>query len=411
MFCILDKSIKRKSHLSSNNERGKPLGALDEITVLDVTHVLAGPFCTYQMALLGADVLKIEPPNAPDCARGRGPDGDANAEGLGLNYQTQGGNKRALALDLDNEEGRDVLRALVSKADVLVENYATGGMARLGLGYAELSKINPALIYCSLSGYGDTGPEAETGAYDNVIQAASGTIAQCGGIKPGVSFVDYSTGYAAAFAVVSALVQRARNGNGCHISVSMLEVAMQMMSPEAAAVQHPANTRRAKEAGIQIYETSDGELALGAFRPNQYRKLAAVMGTLGHALPGLQEIHSWEDVWNISDQIKVRIAEIFSGRSNADWLRDLRAADLPAEPVKTLAEAVANPQLQARGYFQPNPAGTLETLPVTAFRMSEGGPALSIAPPKHGEHSVDVLREVGLDENQINALLVKGVIK
>ena len=218
------------------------MSALDKITVLDVTHVLAGPFCTYQLALLGADVLKIEAPDAPDCARGRGPDAAANAAGLGLNYQTQGGNKRALALDLDDEAGRDIFRSLVRKADVIVENYAAGGMARRGLGFDALSKINPALIYCSLTGYGDTGPEAETGAYDNVIQAASGTIAQCGGIKPGVSFVDYSAGYAAAFAVTSALVQRARTGKGCHISVSMLEVAMQLMSPEAAAAQHPTST-------------------------------------------------------------------------------------------------------------------------------------------------------------------------
>jgi crotonobetainyl-CoA:carnitine CoA-transferase CaiB-like acyl-CoA transferase len=387
------------------------LGALEKISVLDVTHVLAGPFCTYQLALLGADVLKIEPPDAPDCARGRGPDAAANAAGLGLNYQTQGGNKRALSLDLDTEEGRAVLRTLVRDADVLVENYATGGMARRGLGFDELSALNPGLIYCSLTGYGDTGPDAETGAYDNVIQAVSGTIDQCGGVKPGVSFVDYSTGYAAAFAVTSALVQRARTGKGCHISVSMLEVAMQMMSPEAAAAQHPIAINRGKEVGILTYPTADTQITLGVFRPEQYRKLAGMFTALGHPMPALDHIQSWDDVWNITDAVKTNLTQVFRTRPTSEWVHHLRATDLPAEPVRTLAEAVQNPQLAARGYFQPNPDGSPETLPLTAFRMSDGGPELKHAPPKHGQHSVDVLREVGLNDDQIAALMAKGVVK
>jgi crotonobetainyl-CoA:carnitine CoA-transferase CaiB-like acyl-CoA transferase len=171
-------------------------GALQNIRVLDLTHVLAGPFCTYQMALLGADVIKIEDTVNPDCARGRGPDSAENALGLGLNYQVQGANKKSLALNLRDAKGADLLRELVRGADVLVENYTTGALTRLGLGYADLAVENPGLIYCSITGYGDYGPQAEHGAYDNVIQATSGTIAQCGGIKPGISFVDYATGYA-----------------------------------------------------------------------------------------------------------------------------------------------------------------------------------------------------------------------
>lgn len=387
------------------------MGALDEITVLDVTHVLAGPFCSYQMALLGADVIKVEPQNAPDCARGRGPDAFANAAGLGLNYQTQGGNKRALAVDLKTPEGMSVFYTLVGKADVLVENYATGAMARLGLGYDDLCKINPTLIYCSVTGYGDTGPEADTGAYDNVIQAVSGTIAQCGGIKPRVSYIDYSTGYAAAFAVTAALVQRGRTGRGCQISVSMLEVAMQMMSPEVAAVQHPVTVARDPEAGISLYETAQGQLMLGAFQPQQYRKLAEMFAGLGYDLSELASIQSWEDVWAVSPETKAKLAHVLGTRTAADWLCHFRAADLPAEPVKTLSEAVSNPQFNARGYFQANPDGTPETLPLTAFTMSEGGAALTMAPPKHGQHSVEILREAGLSQDQIDTLIARDVIK
>ncbi len=386
------------------------MGALANIKVIDVTHVLAGPFCTYQLALLGADVLKIESPTEPDCARGRGPDDAANAAGVGLNYQVQGGNKRALALDLADPEGRDIFLTLVRDADVLVENYTTGALARLGLGYEVLSDINPALIHCSLTGYGDTGPEAETGAYDNVIQATSGTIAQCGGQKPGVSFIDYSTGYSAAFAVTSALLQRVQTGRGCHVSVSMLEVAMQMMSPEVAAAQHPSDTKRDKEAGIQTYQTLDGRLTLGVFRPLQYRKFAAVLAELGSAVPLLDNIRTWQDVWSISSETNEQLVEIFKARPTAFWIQHLRAADLPAEPVKTLSEAVESPQLVARAYFQPNPDDPKATLPLTAFRMSEGGPALSTAPPRHGQHSAEVLREIGLTEDQIETLFGKGIV-
>lgn len=386
------------------------MSALKNTKVIDVTHVLAGPFCTYQLALLGADVLKIESPTEPDCARGRGPDDVANAAGLGLNYQVQGGNKRALALDLADPEGRDIFLTLVRDADVLVENYATGALAKLGLDYHVLSDINPALVHCSLSGYGDTGPEAETGAYDNVIQATSGTIGQCGGRKPGVSFIDYSTGYSAAFAVTSALLQRVQTGRGCHISVSMLEVAMQMMSPEVAAAQHPSDTKRSKEAGIMTYQTLDGRLTLGVFRPLQYRKFATVLADMGTAVPLLDKIRTWQNVWSIPSETKARLEEIFRTQSSAFWVQRLRAADLPAEPVKTLSEAAQSPQLSARTYFRPNPKDAKATLPLTAFRMSEGGPALSSAPPRHGEHSADVLREIGLNEDQIEALFEKGVV-
>lgn len=385
-------------------------GALENIRVLDVTHVLAGPFCTYQMALLGADVIKVESPDAPDCARGRGPDEAANAQGLGLNYQVQGGNKRALTLDLSQPQGRDILLELVRDADVFVENYTTGALERLGLGYEDLARVNPALIHCSVTGYGDTGPYAARGAYDNVIQAGSGAIGQCGGVKPGVSYVDYATGYSAAFAVTSALVQRARTGRGCHISVSMLEVAMQMMAPEAAAAQHPDQVARGKEAGIASYDTADGRLMLGAFRPAQYRRLAALLRQVGEPVAELEDVHDWSDVWALGEGVKARLAAIFRGKDSEAWLELLRAADLPAEPVVPLTQAVQHDQLKARDYFRANPEDARATLPLTAFRMSEGGPDLTAAPPRHGQHSDAILADMGLSAAQIETLRQQGVI-
>lgn len=383
---------------------------LTGIKVLDLTHVLAGPFCSYQLALMGADVIKIEDPLNPDCARGRGPDDGLNAAGLGLNYQVQGGNKRSLALNLRSPEGADVLRKLVSGADILVENYTTGALAALGLGYSDLSEVNPQLIHCSLTGYGDCGPQAEHGAYDNTIQAASGTIAQCGGLKPGVSFVDYAAGYAAAFAITAALTGRAQSGCGTQISVSMLEVAMQMMAPEAAAAQQQDPVVRGKEAGITSYETKGGTLMLGAFRPVQYRKLAAMLDGLGHPLPALADIHDWPDVWALSDVTKSKLRDIFLTSDADTWVTRLRAADLPGERVRTLTEAVTSPQLAARGYFQPSPRDTTTILPTSAFHLDGRGARLCIAPPALGQNSRDILADMGLTRDQIEQLFKNGIV-
>lgn len=384
-------------------------GALHKFRVLDLTHVLAGPFCTYQLALLGADVIKIEDPSNPDCARGRGPDEAGNAQGLGLNYQVQGGNKKSLSLNLRDPEGANILRALVRDADVLVENYATGALAGLGLGYDELSGENPALIYCSITGYGDTGPQAHHGAYDNVIQAASGIIAQCGGVKPGVSFVDYATGYAAAFAVTAALTQRTDSGQGTHISVSMLEVAMQMMAPEAAA-QHIDAPKRSKEAGITCYNTAAGQVMLGAFHPAQYRALAAVLDAIGHPVPALATIQSWSDVWAISDDSKATLRAVFAQKTAAEWVEVLHNADLPGEQIRSLLQAVQLPQLAARGFFQPSPDAPDVSLPTAAFTMTHGGAKLHSGPPKHGQQTREVLGSMGLSADQIEQLYAQGIV-
>lgn len=385
-------------------------GALEDTVVLDLTHVLAGPFCTYQLALLGAQVIKVEPPDAPDCARGRGPDGMANAQGLGLNYQVQGGNKRALALDLKDPRGRDILLRMVRQADVLVENYATGAMDALGLGYEVLKQVHPGLIHCSITGFGDSGPEAGTLAYDNVIQATSGIMAQCGGVKAGVSFVDYATGYAAAFAITSALVLKSRTGEGNHISVSMLEVAMQTMAPEVAAAQQPPMTQKRNEIGIGCYDTADGRLMIGAFRPTQYGKLAAMFAALGHVLPGLEDISDWNDVWSMGEDTRDSLATVLRTRPAQEWRSLFHAADLPAEVVRPLRDAVTDPQLAARGYFQPNPDMPGVSLPTAGFSMTTGGARLHAAPPRVGEHTTDILQDLGLDPSEISSLRAGGVV-
>lgn len=185
---------------------------------------------------------------------------------------------------------------------------------------------------------------------------------------------------------------------------------MQMMAPEAAAAQSPATAKRGKEPGIASYDTKDGQLMLGAFHPAQYRKLAALLDGLGHPLPALATIHNWPDVWTIDAASMSALRDIFMTADADTWVTRLRAADLPAERVKTLAEAVDLPQLVARGYFQPNPDNPSTALPTTAFHMGGEGTTVRLAPPSLGQHSQTVLTEMGLDARQIGQLIDAGIV-
>ena len=210
--------------------------AFDKIRVIDTTHVLAGPFASYQLAVLGAEVIKVESPDDPDQARLQGSDRALNDIGMGTAFMSQASNKKTLALDLKTEAGKAAMKRLISTADVFVENYRPGAFDALGLGYEEMSKLNPKLIYCSISAFGSNGPRREQTAYDNVIQSFSGMMAMTGHgdgrpLKSGAPVVDYATGTTAAFAISTALFQREREGGkGQFIDVSMLDVAMVLYS-------------------------------------------------------------------------------------------------------------------------------------------------------------------------------------
>lgn len=382
------------------------------IKVLDLTHVLAGPFCTYQFALLGADVIKIEPPDNPDCARGRGPDPAQNAALRGLNYQVQASNKRAMTLDLKKTSGQSILKEMVKSADILVENFRTGALDALGLGYDDLSQINPKIIYCSLTGYGIGGPRAGENAYDNTIQATSGIIEQSGGHKPGVSFVDYAAGYNAAFAISSALHQRHITGKGTYISSSMFEVAMTMMAPEAAAAAYPIKANREKEAGISAYETADGILMIGAFTVDQNRRMFELFEENEINFdPSLKEPANWEELWALSKDLKVVLSEILKEKTADEWHELFISHQLPASRQKTLSEAVSDPQLEP--YFSTVEKGAGDTyapkLPTAAYHF-ENGPEITLPAPGFGEHTDEILKEYGRTKDEIDTLRKEGVI-
>src|ERR1700680_3017338 len=253
------------------------------IRVIDATHVLAGPFATYQLAVLGADVIKVEHPDEPDQSRGTGSDKALNRAQLGTAFLAQASNKRAITLDLKAERDRDIIKKLVKTADVFVENYRPGALEALGLGYEALSAINPRLIYASFSAFGQTGPRREQTAYDHVIQATSGIMAMTGTkevhpIKFGSPAIDYATGMTGAFALASALFQRERTGRGQRIDMAMLDVAMILMSSHLAGYLrngvHPKpHGNKHPHATNSAYTTKTGLLMLGASNLRQQRRL------------------------------------------------------------------------------------------------------------------------------------------
>ncbi|MEP7328367.1 MAG: CoA transferase [Betaproteobacteria bacterium] len=382
--------------------------SFDGVRVLDLTHVLAGPFCTYQFAVLGADVIKIESPTMPDCARGRGPDATQNAALRGLNFEVQGGNKRALALNLKDVRGRDILLRLAAEADVLVDNYRAGALAALGLDDATLQRANPALILCSITGYGQSGPRAHVNAYDNVLQAASGIMtrtgtAASGPIKTGASFVDYASGWCAAFAIASALFQRERDGRGQRIDCAMFDAALTMMAPELAATLQGTTPIRA-EAGLGCYATADGLLMLGAFTPQQNHQLWIALER-----PDFAALESWEQLWSHASAMRDVLTQRLSERDAHQWMMFFHEIGIPAERVRGLDEAARDPQLAHRALLDRANEHS-PVVPVAAFRFEHDGPTLDRPAPGVGEHSDEILRELGLAPVDIASLRAAGVV-
>ena len=378
------------------------------IRVIDVTHVLAGPFATYQLAVLGADVIKVEHPDEPDQSRSGGTDKALNRAQLGTSFLAQASNKRAITLDLKAERDRDILKKLVATADVFVENYRPGALEALGLGYEALSAINPRLIYASLSAFGDSGPRRERTAYDHVIQATSGIMAMTGTpdfnpVMFGAPAIDYATGTTGAFALSAALFQRERSGRGQRIDMAMLDVAMILMSSHLTGYlrngTHPTpHGNRHAYATNGAYETKDGLLMLGASNLRQQRRLWTVR-------PDLIKRSNDERAQDHARETAV-LTEILKTRTAAEWEEFFQARHVPAARVRTMGEAVADPQTASRGVIHrhasaPGIEGGFG-VPVAAFTFAHGGPRVDTPPPAVGQHNEEIFAELGLAKRKVS---------
>jgi crotonobetainyl-CoA:carnitine CoA-transferase CaiB-like acyl-CoA transferase len=388
------------------------------IRVIDATHVLAGPFAAYQLALLGADVIKVEHPYDPDQSRLTGTDRTLGRVHMGTSYLTQASNKRSLTLDLKHSAGQDIFKKLIATADVLVENYRPAALDALGLGYEAMTAINPRLIYASMSAFGQRGPRSQHTAYDYVIQATSGIMAMTGTtdvnpIKFGSPAIDYATGTTGAFALASALFQRERTGRGQRVDLAMLDVAMILMGSHVTGYtrtgHHPKpNGNINEQVTASCYPTRDGLLMLGASNMRQYRRFWRVLGRPELIQPDLE---AREHVRETETKL---IAEILMERTADEWERFFQERHVPAARVRTMGEALDDPQLEARGIRHRHTGATdvdgAFTVPVAAFGFAEGGPRVDTPPPGLGEHTAEILAELGYDKAEQERLRADKVV-
>lgn len=400
--------------------------ALNGIKVVDLTRVVAGPYCTYQLALMGAQVTKIERPGQGDPVRHSGAGSDPHfwKHAMATNFLPQNANKRSLTLNLKHDEGRAVFMKLVDTADVVVENFRSGVMDKLGIGYGTLSAKYPRLIFCSLTGYGQTGPKAQHTAYDGVIQAAGGLMSVIGNkdtgpLKVGPPITDYATGMAAAYAISTALFQREREGCGQYIDVSMLDTALALMSSYVTdyfATGNPPGPRgnepasRSPSAGT--YDTKEGKLTLGANEDHQYERLCRALG-LAHVLddPRFREIDARRANTGV---LRAEFRRALLTRSADEWETILNDAGVPAARIRTPAEILQHPQVTTRGVLHTFKAvkGVERDVTVLSapFRLAHDGPELTTPPPLIGEHSDAILGELGYSAADIQRLRSAGAV-
>jgi crotonobetainyl-CoA:carnitine CoA-transferase CaiB-like acyl-CoA transferase len=388
------------------------------IVVLDITHVLAGPFATYQLGTLGADVIKIENPDDCDQSRHTGSVPGLNRTAMGTNFLAQNSNKRSLSLNLKSPEGREILYQLVKQADVLVENFRANALASLGLGAQAMRTLNPRLIYCSLTGFGQDGPRAGQTAYDHAIQAMSGILAVTGpaegeAVKAGAPVVDYATGMMAAFAIASALFQRERSGQGQTIDLSMLDTALLLQSSHITGFLASGNPPRRRGndhnyASQSLFSTKDGQIMLAAGNNHEHARL---FEALGHPELASQD---YEQRATGNSEERTLLARIMMEKTAQEWEDYLQARHVPALRVRGLPEALQDAQLAVRTIlhrhdYVPGVDGAA-TVPVSAFTFEHDGPGVDTPPPRLGEHNREILASLGYDQAAIAALKDAHVI-
>ena len=381
--------------------------AMDGIRVLDFSHALAGPLCTYHLALLGADVIKVERPGLGDDLRHYTE--HAGAKDMSAPFVAANAGKRSIALDLKSATGREAVRRLAQRADVVIENFRPGVPKKLGIDYETLKQLNPKMVYCSLTGFGATGELSQWAAYDHIVQAMSGIMwlngePDQGPLKVGLPFADTFSGYVAAFAITSGLFQRERAGIGQFIDIGMLDATLVLLSQGIATYQmsgvapiRTGNRGYRLVATADTYPTKDGYLSIGA---NHHHQFVAMCEALG-----------WQDILNDprfadhqarlrhNDALRQTLEQHFATASAAELEQKLAAVSVPVSKVRTIAEIIAHKHVRERDLFvETTVPGMAEPIQLTGsgFRFGDDTPRRTADVPTIGQHTEEILHEIGM---------------
>ncbi len=376
----------------------KPLAGL---TIADFSHVMAGPYATHLLCMLGADVIKIEAKTG-DNFRNYG--ADRRFDGMSPAFIAANAGKRSIALDLKAEDDAAIAQRIVARCDVVVENFRPGVMTRLNLGYDQVRAANPDVIYCSISGYGQESPQRDWPAIDNIVQATSGMMLLSGSetddpVRVGFPIVDTLTGQSAAIAILSAVVRKQNGGGGSHIDVAMFDAALAFMTSALTpfmvtgqSLPRMGNTGYSGLPTASLFTARDGrEISLGVVQPNQFAALARFLGRMDwlddprFATPDARRAHF--------DDMTRELAATFATRDAAEWEAGLNAAGIPCGMVRKVEEAVAlaEPDALVKMAIEGIPGGDTVAIPNAGFRMTPGGPGTDKPPPRLDADRADIL--------------------
>jgi len=398
-------------------------GLLAATRVLDLTNVLAGPFCCYQLAQLGADVIKVEVPGSGDLARQLGADPALNRRGMGASFLAQNAGKRSLTLNLKSPKGREAFSRLIATVDVVVENFRPGVMERLGLGYAALKAVKSDIVYCAISGFGQDGPLRFNPAYDQIIQGLCGVMsvtgdAQSAPLRVGYPVADTMGGMTAAFAIAAALVRRERTGEGEFIDVSMLEASLVAMGWAvsnwliAGVRPEPMGNENMTASPSGTFRTGKGLLNIAANKQEQFETLCRLIGR--GELTADPHFAAREDRKRRRFELKAEIEQALAVRSAQEWSALLNKSGVPAGEVLDVPSVLEHPQVVKRGLlktFDRTPALDRPVRVVrSGFRLASGDPKPASPPPALGADTENLLTELGFSQRDVDELAREGAI-
>jgi formyl-CoA transferase len=391
------------------------------VRVLDVTNVLAGPFATLHLALMGAEVIKIERPGGGDLARQLGALPELNRQGMGTSFLAQNANKKSVTLNTKHPEGKEIFLKLAEGADVLVENFRPGVMDRLGLGFDVLKEINPRLVYCAISGFGQTGPDANKPAYDQIIQGLSGAMAVNGDerlnpLRAGFPVCDTVGGLNAAFAIMAALYHRERTGEGQFIDVAMLDSIMPLMGWVAANLliagrePVPMGNDNFTAAPSGVFKTGDGYINIAANKQEQWEAVCDVLG-----VPELMADERFE-MRDVRKQNRKELTPLLEAklkeRGTMEWVDLLNANNVPSGAILGLKDALAQPQVKHRKTLEHVAVEGIGEIPLfnltAQFSATPG--KITEPPPRLSAHTEEVLSGIGVSEEELADLRARNTV-